>query len=43
MRLRVVYSLRYVVDPQVPVDGADLLSVLRIRVLWHWEASQLRA
>lgn len=28
-------------DQQISEDRADLLSVLRIRVLWHWEAVEL--
>jgi hypothetical protein len=36
-----VYTLFYVIQPHLPEDLADLLSVLRIRVLWHREASEL--
>jgi len=43
MGLQPVYSHVYVIDPHVPVDGTDLLSVLRIPVLWHREASEVRA
>lgn len=36
-----MYTPFYVHWPHEPEDGADLLSLLRIRVLWHREASAL--
>jgi hypothetical protein len=37
-----MYTSLHVSEPHQPENGADLLSVLRIRVLWHREASALK-
>jgi hypothetical protein len=37
-----MYTSLHVSEPYQPENGADLLSVLRIRVLWHREASALK-
>src|SRR5271156_1141837 len=37
-----MYNLHHVICSHEPENGADLLSVLRARVLWHREASELR-
>jgi len=36
-----MYTASHVAWPHKPEDGADLLSLLRIRVLWHLGASEL--
>ena len=37
-----MYTISHVTGPHEPEDGAELLSLLRVRVLWHREASELR-
>jgi hypothetical protein len=41
IRRPTVYTKLYGIQPHVPEERADLLSMSRIRVLWHREAIEL--